>query len=52
LPVRVNDPDQLTYRLTEAAEIEHGLMCSDLYARVERIGFYSGSGRVILAAVT
>jgi hypothetical protein len=31
-PVRVNDREQLIYLLTEAAEIEHGLMCSYLYA--------------------
>ncbi|VXC11334.1 ferritin-like protein [Massilia sp. 9I] len=30
--VRVNDREQLIYLLTEAAEIEHGLMCSYLYA--------------------
>src|SRR3712207_3064282 len=28
----VNDREQLIYLLTEAAEIEHGLMCSYLYA--------------------
>ena len=32
LPVRVNDREQLIYLLTEAAEIEHGLMCTYLYA--------------------
>jgi hypothetical protein len=31
-PVFVNDREQLIYLLTEAAEIEHGLMCSYLYA--------------------
>lgn len=31
-PVRVNDREQLIYLLTEAAEIEHGLMCTYLYA--------------------
>jgi hypothetical protein len=31
-PVSVNDREQLIYLLTEAAEIEHGLMCSYLYA--------------------
>jgi hypothetical protein len=31
-PVTVNDREQLIYLLTEAAEIEHGLMCSYLYA--------------------
>lgn len=31
-PVRVNDREQLIYLLTEAAEVEHGLMCSYLYA--------------------
>jgi hypothetical protein len=31
-PVLVNDREQLIYLLTEAAEIEHGLMCSYLYA--------------------
>jgi hypothetical protein len=31
-PVRVNDREQLIYLLSEAAEIEHGLMCSYLYA--------------------
>jgi hypothetical protein len=30
--VRVNDREQLIYLLTEAAEIEHGLMCTYLYA--------------------
>ncbi|HYD95217.1 MAG TPA: ferritin-like protein [Noviherbaspirillum sp.] len=30
--VLVNDREQLIYLLTEAAEIEHGLMCSYLYA--------------------
>ncbi|MDB5919193.1 MAG: Ferritin-like [Massilia sp.] len=30
--VRVNDREQLVYLLTEAAEIEHGLMCTYLYA--------------------
>ncbi|SFD14850.1 ferritin-like domain-containing protein [Massilia yuzhufengensis] len=30
--VRVNDREQLIYLLTEAAEIEHGLMCAYLYA--------------------
>ncbi len=30
--VRVNDREQLIYLLTEAAEIEHGLMCCYLYA--------------------
>lgn len=32
LQVRVNDREQLIYLLTEAAEIEHGLMCTYLYA--------------------
>jgi hypothetical protein len=32
LPIEVNDREQLIYLLTEAAEIEHGLMCSYLYA--------------------
>jgi hypothetical protein len=31
-PVFVNDREQLIYLLSEAAEIEHGLMCSYLYA--------------------
>lgn len=31
-PIVVNDREQLIYLLTEAAEIEHGLMCSYLYA--------------------
>lgn len=30
--VKVNDREQLIYLLTEAAEVEHGLMCSYLYA--------------------
>jgi hypothetical protein len=30
--IRVNDREQLIYLLTEAAEIEHGLMCCYLYA--------------------
>jgi hypothetical protein len=30
--IRVNDREQLIYLLTEAAEIEHGLMCTYLYA--------------------
>ncbi|WP_194727406.1 ferritin-like domain-containing protein [Noviherbaspirillum malthae] len=30
--VRVNDREQLIFLLSEAAEIEHGLMCSYLYA--------------------
>lgn len=30
--MRVNDREQLIYLLTEAAEIEHGLMCCYLYA--------------------
>lgn len=30
--VTVNDREQLIYLLTEAAEVEHGLMCSYLYA--------------------
>lgn len=30
--VRVNDREQLIYLITEAAEIEHGLMCTYLYA--------------------
>lgn len=30
--ITVNDREQLIYLLTEAAEIEHGLMCSYLYA--------------------
>ena len=30
--VRVNDREQLIYLLTEAAEVEHGLMCTYLYA--------------------
>jgi hypothetical protein len=32
LQIVVNDREQLIYLLTEAAEIEHGLMCSYLYA--------------------
>lgn len=31
-PIVVNDREQLIYLLAEAAEIEHGLMCSYLYA--------------------
>jgi hypothetical protein len=30
--IRINDREQLIYLLTEAAEIEHGLMCCYLYA--------------------
>ena len=31
-PVRIENRAQLIYLLTEASELEHGIMCSYLYA--------------------
>ena len=31
-PVRINSREELIYLLSEAAEVEHGVMCSYLFA--------------------